>query len=89
MNMANKNGMIWKIVGTIITLTVIAAGVVAGYTTLGHQVDDNADDIETMEPEVQKNSEYRIQNEVDLKYIKEKISNIETVQQQILEEVQK
>lgn len=66
----------------LIGLLILAAGVVGSYAVLGHIVTK-------MEPEVRKNTEHRIQDEVDTKYIKEKISNIETVQRQILTEVRK
>lgn len=87
--MTRRNGTIWKVIGTVITLALIAAGIVAAYTEMGHQVKDNCEDIEAMQPEVQKNSEHRITDEVDTKYIKEKIEDIQATQEKILEEVRK
>ena len=84
-----SNGIIWKIVGILITLGVLAVGVIYGYANLGHEVAENCKDIAVIAPEVQKNTEHRLKDEVDTRYIKEKISNIETVQRQILEEVRK
>jgi hypothetical protein len=66
----------------LIGLLILAAGVVGSYAVLGHIVSQ-------MEPDVRKNTEHRIQDEVDTKYIKEKISDIERVQQEILAEVRK
>jgi hypothetical protein len=83
------NGSLWKIISVVITLAVVGGSIIFGYATLGHNVGDNCDDIAEMKPIVQLNSEHRIQDEVDTRYIKEKISNIETVQRQILDEVRK
>ena len=66
----------------LISLVVLAAGIIASYAVLGH-------DVAEMKPDVKDNTEHRIQDEVDTRYIKEKISNIETVQRQILTEVRK
>lgn len=85
----NGNGSIWKIVSILITLGALAVGAIYGYASLGHEVVDNCKEIKEMKPEVQKNTEHRIQDEVATEYIKEKIANIETVQRQILEEVRK
>lgn len=82
------NGTIWKVISIGITIVIIAAGIIYGYADIGHQVGDNCEDIKEMKPDVGKNTEHRIQDEVDTRYIKEKISNIETVQQQILTAVQ-
>lgn len=86
--MTKKNGTIRRIISLGITLTIIAAGIIYGYADIGHQVGDNCDDIKEMKPDVEKNTEHRLQDEVDTRYIKEKISNIETVQRQILTAVQ-
>lgn len=84
-----RNGTIWRIISIGMTVVIIAVGIIYGYADIGHQVDTNCDDIKEMKPDVGKNTEHRLQDEVDTRYIKEKISNIETVQQQILTAVQK
>lgn len=57
------NGNLWKIVSIVITLLIVATGVIMGYTNIGHQVGDNSEDIESMKPEVEKNKEHRIKFE--------------------------
>ena len=84
----NINGL-WKIVIAIFGIagTLISVGVI--YATLNKDVETNCREIVAIKPEVKLNTEHRIQDQVDTEYIKEKISNIETVQKQILEEVRK
>ena len=45
--------------------------------------------IEKMEPEVRKNTEYRLKDETDTLWLKDKVQNIETMQKEILAEVRK
>jgi hypothetical protein len=87
--MKNSNGTIWKIAGLLTTVLVLVVSIAIAYGTLDHEVDDNCKSIAEMKPDVQKNNEHRIKDEVDTIYIKEKITNIEIVQKQILEEVRK
>jgi len=86
--MTRKNGTIWRIISLVVTVVIIAVGVIYGYADIGNQVGHNCEDIMEMKPNVKKNTEYRLQDEVDQRYIREKISNIETVQRQILTAVQ-
>lgn len=86
--MTKKNGTIWRIISIGITVGIVAAGIIYGYADVDHQVDDNCDDIKEMKPNVEENTKHRLQDEVDTRYIKEKISNIEKVQQEILAAVQ-
>lgn len=82
MKSSNGNGVWWKI------LIAVAGGLVAlgvAYATIGN----NALRIDKIEPEVQKNSEHRLKDEEATVWMKEKISNIEVMQRQILEEVKK
>ncbi len=87
-----KNGTIWKIVSIVITIIIVAGGIIYGYASLEHQVADNA----KMQPKVDTHETYIDGDKVDTKYIKRdisdirtKIENIETVQRQILVEVRK
>lgn len=80
----------------ILTVATIFATIVAGYTTLGHQTTDNKEDISALTPEVHLNSEHRIEDEIDTPWLKRdvaeiklRISRMETVQEQILEEVRR
>lgn len=84
----NGNGM-WKIVAVIVGVagTLISVGII--YATICGDVETNCREIAGIKPEVKMNSEHRLQDVVDTKYIKEKISDIEIVQRQILEEVRK
>lgn len=78
----NGNGTWWKI------LMWAAGGLVAAGIALA-SIGTNTQRINRMEPEVQKNSEHRLQDEVDTRYVKEKIASIEAMQKQILQEVKK
>jgi len=80
-----KNNTLWKAVAMIITLSTLAGGIIYGYAILSSEVAGNT----KLHPRVEKNTEFRLQSEIDTKYLKEKISNIEIVQRQILEEVRK
>jgi hypothetical protein len=81
----NSNGILWKVIAMVITLTSIVGGIIYGYASLNGMVAYNLE----LHPKVQLNTEYRLRSEVDTKYIKEKIENIELMQRQILEEVRK
>lgn len=88
----NGNGTLRAIlivIGILVTLALAGTSALMKYGNQGHQVEDNSKDIKEMKPVLQKNSEHRLQDEVDTKYIKEKITNIERVQQVILDEVRK
>ena len=87
--MAKTNNGYWKIIITVVGLagTLISIGII--YATLSGGVDWNSREITAIKPQVQLNTEYRLTAEVDTRYIKEKISNIEIMQKQILEEVRK
>ena len=87
--MARTNGNLWKIISVVTTLVVLVVGAIFGYANLGSAVGVNSTEIAEIKPDVKRNSEYRIQDKIATEYIKEKISNIETVQRQILEEVRK
>ena len=80
--MTQKNGNLWKIIATVITLVAAGVAIVATFTEMGHQTVDNADDIAAMAPEVEKNKEHRIKFE-------EKVNNIERDVGLILTEVRK
>lgn len=79
--MAKRNGT-WKVIATIGGFIIVIVGAAVTYGVLFKTVND-------MEPDVKLNTEHRIQDEVDTRYIKEKISDIEVIQQQILVEVRK
>lgn len=74
-----KNGTLKTVIVIIVgvlTIAGIGAGIVAGFTGMGHQVTDNSEDIEAMQPEVKKNSEYRIKDIEATIYIQEKLDDI-------------
>lgn len=94
--MTKKNGNIWKIVGILIGVGLAVAGWVWNAAVLSSDVKVNCRDIATMSPEVQKNSEHRIEDEIDTPWIKKdiqeinlRISRMEVMQERILEEVRK
>ena len=79
----------WRIIIAFIGVagTLISVGMI--YASLNGGVDANCQEIAVLKPEVRINTEYRIKSEVDTKYIKEKVRNIETMQKQILDEVRR
>lgn len=79
--MTKRNGT-WKVIATIGGFIIVIVGAAVTYGVLFKTVND-------MEPDVKLNTEHRIQDEVDTRYIKEKISDIEVIQRQILVEVRK
>lgn len=80
--MAKKNGTIWKILGVVISVVVIAVTVVVGYTRLEEQVEDNMIDVMTNAALTDLNTEHRHRFEV-------KVDNIERDIALILKEVRK
>lgn len=99
-----KNGTLWRVLGIIVSLVVIGAAIVTSYASLGKDVESNAKEITGVKdglkdylwPEVKLNTNHRMRDDVDTPYIKQDVAEIktrikamETVQQEILREVQK
>ena len=88
--MANmKNNGFWKLIIVIVGIagTLISLGII--YETLNGGVKLNCAEITAIKPEVKKNTEYRLQAEIDGKYIKQQINEIKVIQKEILDEVRK
>ena len=66
-----------------------AAGGLIAMGAAGATINWNRTRIEKMEPQVQKNTEYRLKDETDTLWLKEKVQSIETMQKEILVEVRK
>ena len=56
--MASGNGTVWKILGFVVTVIIIASGIIYGYATMGHTVEDNSDDIAEIKPKVEEHGKY-------------------------------
>ena len=66
-----------------------AAGGLIAMGAAGATINWNRTRIEKMEPEVRKNTEYRLKDETDTLWLKDKVQSIETMQKEILVEVRK
>lgn len=82
MTMGKKNGTL-KIVGIVITLSVIGATIVASYTLLGAKADANAEDVRELEDEqflqwidIDGNSDRAIRIEFQMTNIEKKLDTI-------------
>jgi hypothetical protein len=60
--------------------TLISVGII--YASLNNGVNANCKEITILKPEVGKNTEHRLKDEVDTTYIKQSIQNIEQTQQE-------
>lgn len=80
--MANTRNGTWKL---LIWLSAALIGLGGAYATIGW----NKDRIDKMEPEVQKNTQYRVKDEEATIWLKKEMANIERGQKEILDEVRK
>ncbi len=96
----NGTTKILKIIGIVVTILLAVAaaafGLMLDYGEQGHQVLDNEAEIAQMQPEVQKNTTHRVEDEIDTPYIKRDIAGIKQdvveikkMQHEILREVKK
>ena len=81
--MAKNNGQIWKIIGVLTTLGVLAVSVVYGYATLTAQVNSNCAEIETIKPVVSSNHDAKIGFEKDIASIKKDIAQMLIAQEKM------
>ena len=77
--MAKQNGTIWKIVGILITVLIVAGGAVFGYGILSGQVRHNTETVKQVCARVDANTTAGHQRDMeivglkrDLEYLKEK-----------------
>lgn len=78
--MAKEQVITIKTVGTIIGIIIVVAGAVAAYIITSDKVDG-------LEPEVKKNTEFRIGAGKDIEHIHEGIEDIKKTQQIMLEKM--
>jgi len=81
------SGGIWKIAATVLIVISMAASIIIAFTNVDNRTTQNEKEIEILVPQVNKNTEHRLQDDVDTRYVKEKLAAIDTKMTQILEEI--
>lgn len=85
--MKQANSSILKITTLVVTLVTLGVGLVVAFTNVDNRTERNTDDIAVLIPQVNKNTEHRLQDDVDTRYVKEKLANIDLKMTEILEEI--
>ena len=78
------NGTVLRVSSTVITIVVIAVGVIYGYATLNRDVEGNCKDIAVMQPIVDSNHDSIIEITTDLGHLSRKVDENSATQKQIL-----
>ncbi len=82
--MKNGNAILWKIISILVTLAILAGGAIYGYASLNHEVVDNSEDIDAMEPVVDSNKTKIIGIEKDISFMSQQIAEQAVMQKQML-----